>query len=501
MEKTNKNIVMAGIMIGTFLTAIEGTVVSTAMPKIASDLHGIQLMNWVFSIYFLVTAITVPIFGKLSDLFGRKIVFIIGTIVFLIGSALCGASHSMEQLIIFRAIQGIGAGAIMPVSTTIIGDIYPMEKRAKMFGLIGMIWGVAGILGPLVGGFFVDQVSWHWIFYINIPFGIISMILVGTALKETLNMEKKSIDIFGAGSFAISMFALLFALQKAGEDNQWLSAPIMSLFVCFIVFMALFLFIESKVKDPIIPLRLFRLKIISLANVIAFFTSAFLIGLNVYLPIWLQGLLGLSATNSGFILTPMSITWMLGSFLCGRLLLNRGAKITSIFGAGVLIIGSFWLTLLTISSSQIQFYIITAILGISFGLLVTLCTVCVQSAVDWNMRGAATASNMFFRNLGQTIGVAILGTYFNSKLSSALMARKDSDTHVGMNQLNELINPQSTHALTKENSGILKEVLASGIHHVFIIMLALAIIAILFSFFLPQLKTDPRHQKEANRAE
>ncbi|MFC7392018.1 MDR family MFS transporter [Scopulibacillus cellulosilyticus] len=497
MGKTNKNVVMIGLMIGTFLTAIEGTVVSTAMPKIVSDLHGIQLMNWVFSIYLLVSAVTTPIFGKLSDLFGRKIIFNIGVILFLIGSILCGISHSMGQLIFFRAIQGIGAGSIMPVSTTIIGDIFPPKKRAGMLGLISMMWGIAGVAGPLVGGFFVDQISWHWIFFINIPFGIITMLMVSFGLKETLEKEKKSIDYLGAVTFAISIFSLLYALQKAGEDRQWMTPGMISLYVIFIVFLGLFLLVEKKVKDPIIPLELFRKRIITVANLIAFLVSAVLMGLNVYMPMWVQGILGYSATNSGFVLTPMSITWIAGSFLCSRLLITRGATFISILGTAIIIISSLWFTMLTVSSSQIQFYLITAIEGIGCGLLITLCTVCVQASVNWKMRGASTASNMFFRNLGQTVGVAIMGTYFNSMINASVSSHNHSHSEkLSVGQLNELINPQDAVKLTGSVVHSLKEILVSAIHDIFVFVLILSIAALIVSIFLPKLESESQQEKK-----
>ncbi|MBM7644115.1 EmrB/QacA subfamily drug resistance transporter [Scopulibacillus daqui] len=497
MEKTNKNIVMAGLMIGTFLTAIEGTVVSTAMPKIVSDLQGIQLMNWVFSIYLLVSAVTTPIFGKLTDLFGRKAIFNIGVILFLIGSTLCGLSQSMGQLIFFRAIQGIGAGAIMPVSTTIIGDIYPPKKRASMLGLISMMWGIAGVAGPLVGGFFVDQVSWHWIFFINIPFGLITMLMISLGLKETMEKEKKSIDYLGAATFAVSIFSLLYALQKAGEDRQWLTPGMISLYVIFAVFLGLFILIERKAEDPIIPLELLRKRVIIIANFIALLVSAILMGANVYIPMWVQGILGYSATNSGFVLTPMSLTWIFGSFLCSRLLITRGATFVSIIGTVIIIISSVWFTMLSVTSSQIQFYLITAIEGIGCGLLITLCTVCVQSSVSWKMRGASTASNMFFRNVGQTVGVAVMGTYFNSIVNSSVSSYNHSHNEkLSISQLNELINPQNAVKLTNAIEHSLKEMLVSAIHDIFILVLVLSIIAFIISFFLPRLEPEAEQEKE-----
>lgn len=485
MEQTNKKWVMSGLMIGTFLTAIEGTIVSTAMPKIVSALHGIQLMDWVFAIFLLASAVTVPLFGKLSDLFGRKRIFNIGASFFLVGSVLCGVSQTMGQLIIFRAVQGIGAGAVMTVSTTIIGDIFPIEKRAKMFGLIGMIWGIAGIFGPLAGGFFVDQLSWHWIFFINIPFGILAVLMVGFALKERPERTKQSVDYWGASSFAVGMAALLYGLQKAGEGGGWLSPGVLSAFTVFILFIIIFFMIERRAAEPMMPLDLFSNPVVALANGLALIASGVLIGLTVYMPMWLQALLGFSATGSGFVLTPMSITWMAGSFLCGHLLRKMKLKGIGFIGTGLLAIGGLWLSCLSLSSARLSLYLLTALLGLSFGLIMTSTMVCVQSAVGYQMRGAATASNQFFRNLGQTVGAAVFGTSFNTKVSGEIVRYQAAGEKISTSQLNGLIRPGGISYLPGKTVHLLRQVLEAGIHHVFFLLFLISVAGVIAAFFLP----------------
>lgn len=494
--QTNTRLVMASLMILTFLTAIEGTVVSTAMPKIVSDLQGIQLMNWVFSIYLLLSAITVPVFGKLSDLFGRKRIFFAGTLIFLLGSALCGISQTMGQLIVFRAVQGIGAGAVIPIASIIIGDIFPVEQRSKMIGLLGMMWGVSGLLGPLVGGFFVDQISWHWIFFFNLPFGFAAMLILALSFKEKFEKTKKNIDYWGAAVFAAAMFALLYALQRGGEDHQWTSPTVLVLFVAFIVLMLLFIYIESRVKDPMIPLKLFRVRVITLANIVAFLVSAILIGVTVYLPMWVQGVLGYSATRSGFVLTPMSLVWTIGSFLCGKLLVKRGVRFTSLAGYSLILIITLWLSLLQMDSPQFQLYLITTIQGMGFGLILTMSTVSVQSAVDWSMRGVATSSNVFFRSLGQTVGAALLGTYFNARLMTAINEKRVQGEAVDLDGLNNLINPQQAGDISEAVRQSLREVLVFGVHHVFVALFVIAIAGFLASFLLPRRVAEPEPAQE-----
>ena len=362
----NKRLIMLALMIGTFLTAIEGTVVSTALPKITSELQGVERMSWVFSIYLLCSTTMVPIFGRLADLFGRKNIFLVGTSLFLLGTTLCGLAPNMEFLILFRAIQGIGAGAILPLANTVIGDIFPMVERAKMLGLIAGVWGVAGILGPLVGGFFVDHISWRWIFWINLPFGFISVWLFCISWKEEMLKQKKLVDYWGALTFILALFSLLYAIQLGGEESNWTSPVVLILFSVSCVFLVLFIFIESRVDEPMIPLHLFCLRTFSIPSLLGFITSIMYIGTMVYLPVWAQGVLGLSATHSGFLITPMMLTWMLGSYVSGKLIYLYGTKWAGIIGMGSLLLTAIGLSMLTISTPVIYIYLITSIQGLTF---------------------------------------------------------------------------------------------------------------------------------------
>lgn len=482
MNQANKTIVMTGLMIGTFLTAVEGTVISTAMPSIIDDLHGIKIMDWAFSVFMLTSAVTVPLFGKLADLFGRKRVFSTGTLIFLLGSVLCGLSWSMAAFIAFRGIQGIGAGAVMTLSTTIIGDIFPVRTRAKMFGMIGMIWGIAGIFGPLAGGFFVDVLSWHWIFFINIPFGILSILLLTVGLHEEQREAGQKIDLAGAATFAAAMIAFLCALQLAGETGGHFGLEMTLLLAASTLFFALFVLSERKAQDPMIPFILLKKPAFVLTNVIALAASAILIGNDIYMPIWLQGLLGYSATGSGLVLAPMSIAWMVGSFICGRLLAERGVRICALAGSFLLLAGTLLMTTLDTGTGRMFLYFMTALLGVGFGIVLTLTTVFAQSVVGFEMRGAATASNQFFRSIGQTIGAAVFGTYFNVRVSERLM-RRDVDSGMSLNSLNASIRGTGQ----KTDAGkVLQSALAFGVHHVFILLMCLAACIVLLVLFLPK---------------
>ncbi|MCL6518140.1 MDR family MFS transporter, partial [Alicyclobacillus sp.] len=364
-KQTNRVAVTIAMMVATLLTALDVTVVGTAMPRIVADLGGLNLISWVFAVYTLTTSVTTPIYGKLADLFGRRIIFTIGVILFLAGSALSGLSQSMAQLIWFRAFQGVGAGAVMPVTFTIIGDLFPGEQRAKMQGLFSSIWGIAGLIGPLVGGFFVDQVSWRWIFYINVPVGIVSILLVWLFLHETFHRQRRpKIDYAGAVLFTIGISALLYAPLNGGTTYPWTSPTLLSLFAIALVCLAAFLVVESRAPEPMLPLRLFKMRVITISNLIGFFTACVLIGVSAYLPMWIQGILGFSATSSGITLLPMSLAWPIGSTVAGRVMYKIGSKTTAVAGAVCILCGTLVLVGAGLSTPAWVFTCVMILVGL-----------------------------------------------------------------------------------------------------------------------------------------
>ncbi|WP_242876310.1 MDR family MFS transporter [Desulfosporosinus hippei] len=440
--------VTTAMLVSILLVAIDTTIVTTAMPHIVEQLGGLNLLSWVFAIYLLTSSVTTPIYGKLADLFGRKSIFIFGIVLFVIGSMVSGMAQTMYQLIIFRGFQGLGAGAVMPLTFTIIADLYPGEARAKMQGVFSSVWGVAGLLGPLIGGLFVDHISWRWIFYINVPIGMVAIFLVLSFLHETpLEKSKKIIDYWGAALFTLSMSSLLFALISGGQVYAWDSVEIISLFTAAVAFLTAFLYVETKTKEPMLPLSLFKIPVIAVSNAVGFVASGVLIGVNVYLPIWIQTLLGHSATSSGLTLMPMSFAWPLASTLAGQFMYRIGSKATAVFGAVLIMAGSAWLLLVHTGSPYWYFVGVMVVIGFGMGCSFTPLTVLVQSAVGWNLRGAATASNTFSRSLGQTVGVAVFGTVFNNTMNQSGMAQ--------------------------------------GLHVVFILVFAISIATLLISILLP----------------
>jgi len=496
---TNRKMVTIAMLVAIFLVAIDVTVVSTAMPEIVKDLNGLNMISWVFAIYTLTTAVTTPIYGKLADLFGRKRIFFFGVALFVLGSMLSGTAHTMDQLIWFRAFQGVGAGAVMPITFTIIGDLYPGEQRAKMQGVFSSVWGVAGLLGPLIGGFFTDQLSWRWIFYINLPVGIVSLVLVAFFFHEKLGdlKKKRSIDYLGAVTFTVGISALLYALLSGGKDHPWTSAFIVSLFAIALIFILLFIFIETKVKEPMLPPVLFKIPVIAISNLMGFFLSFVLIGVSVYLPMWIQLILGHSATSSGLTLMPMSIAWPLGATFAGRYMYRIGAKSTAVIGAVLALAGASWLLVLELGSPYWYFVGLMIVIGLGMGYAMTPATVLVQAAVGWEMRGAATASTNFMRSIGQTVGVAIFGTLFNNailKYATDHAANNTNNAKLASN-INDLINVEALKNVPQETLLFIQKTLAYGLHHVFIAVFIFGVCGIVVTLLLPTHSKIMQQQK------
>lgn len=474
MKKQQTSIipVTIAIFIATFMAAIEGTIVSTAMPTIIGSLNGIALMNWVFSIYLLTSAIATPIYGKLSDRIGRKPVFIVGIIIFMIGSSLAGLSQSMLMLILSRALQGIGAGAIQPVTFTMIADIYPFEKRAKVLGLNGSAWGIASIIAPLLGGYLVQHLSWHWIFFINVPVGLLTLFLVSHYFHEDRQKSKAPVDFGGSIFLSLILLALMLFAQGLGTaTNMWLNA--IWLVVALIASFA-FVKAEGQAKDPLIPLALFKNSLFLGQNLVAALVSGILIGFEVYIPMWMQGILGLLATMGGFAVTPSSVLWIFGSFLAGRLLVSQSAPKIVSGSLFIILIGITILSLLPIGTSFTTFLFVAAFLGMGFGISITTTTVTVQNVVAPQEVGLATSLNTLSRTIGQTIMMSVFGIIQNAQFASGIAG----DSRLKFSMMNQLINPDTAKQLAPQLLPQLREILLSAMHGVYLTGIILAVIAI-----------------------
>ena len=477
MEKkreTNVLIVTIAVFVATFMTAIEGTIVTTAMPTIVGSLHGIEIMNWVFSIYLLTNAMFTPICGKLADKIGRRSIFIFGTLVFIIGSAMCGFSNTMLTLIISRAIQGIGAGAMMPVALTILADMYSAEKRAKMLGLNSTAWGIASVVGPLTGGVIVDTIGWHWIFFINVPIGLVLIGLVSYYLvEEKQEKDNKKMDIQGSLFLMTMLLTLLLAFQFLSESGfdlkviGMLGATILSIF--------LFIRAEKNAEDPVISLELFSSRIFIVVNLVAALISGFLMAVEVYIPMWMQGVLGYKAGLGGLVLAPLSILWVYGSSLVGRWMVQHSMKTVLLRTLGIALIGGVSLLVIPMKMPFIVFLVISGITGIGVGGTIVAMTVQAQNSVEMDQLGVATSFNTLSKTIGQTVMVSVFGLILNTITRTELAkAALTDDPDI----MNKLVNPQTAKLLPENLLLPLREILHQGLWGIYVAGVALVLLAI-----------------------
>ncbi|MFJ8528124.1 MDR family MFS transporter [Bacillus sp. NPDC094106] len=477
--------VMISLMLMTFLSAVEGTIVSTAIPRITSDLSGVELVSWVYAIYMLATAVSTPIYGKLADLFGRKKILLIGAGIFLIGSVLCGIVTSMEQLIVFRALQGIGAGAVMPITMTIIGDLYSEAKdRAKAQGWMSAVWGVSGVVGPLVGGFLVDSLSWRYIFFLNVPFGILACVMIATSYKESIKPAKHHIDYPGAIIFSLSTIALLYALLTGSSKQNWGDITIIGLLTFAAVSFIIFLFVEKKSPEPLIPLALFSNRTLSTINVLTLIAGAIIISITMYLPIWSQGVLGKNATEAGLILMPVPVMWTFGAILSGNLVGKLKTKQIILLGASVLSVATFLLSILSTHSPAFLIYVAVGLLGFGMGLITPIYMITIQAAVPSHTRGTAVGLNTFINTFSQTLGAAVFGTIFNTMIHAQGIKNLDLVSSSG--------HGTSANIITGS-----QEALATSIHVIYMSTFALALLTLLIVWFVlkpSQSKTEATEQ-------
>lgn len=423
-QKSNIKLVVAGLLLGILMSAMDNTIVATAMYTIVKDLGGFDQIVWVTSAYMVAVMAGTPIFGKLSDMYGRKRFYIFGLVVFLVGSALCGMAETMPQLIIFRAIQGIGGGALMPIAFTIVFDLFPPEKRGKMTGLLGAVFGTSSIMGPLLGAFITDNIGWEWVFYVNLPIGIISFIFIVTAYKETLSHVKQKIDWIGAATLVGAVICLMFGLELGGQTYAWDSPQIITLFVGFLVLLFIFLITESRVAEPIISFKMFQKRLFASSNAVALCYGAAFIVATVYIPIFVSGVYGGTATNSGMILMPMMVGSVLGSQIGGILTTKTSFRNIMIFSAVCFIVGIFSLSTLSPETSRTMLTLFMILTGVGVGFSFSVLSMASIHNFDVRQRGAATSTNSFLRSLGMTVGITIFGiiqrNVFTDKLAAGM---------------------------------------------------------------------------------
>lgn len=476
MSRTRLVIVTIGIMLSLFMASMESTVVATAMPTIVSQLGGLAIYSWVFSIYMLTSTTTVPVYGKLSDIFGRRPVYLFGMVLFLIGSILCGTAQSMGQLIAYRALQGIGAGGVLPMTFIIVGDIFSFEQRARMQGLFSGVWGVSSIVGPLLGGFLVDNVSWHWVFYVNVIPGVLATVMVWFALQDQIaeRVQKPVIDYAGAILLSAAVVALLMGLFEEGSPLGWglLSAAAM-LFAGLI-------WVELRAADPILPLHLFRDRLYLTATGNGLMAGWAMFGSFSFVPLFVQAVLGTSATDAGATLAPLMFGWVGASIVGGRLLLRIGYRTVALIGMTMLTAGAFMMAQLNPDTTRGVVMVFLGMMGVGMGFAIPSFLIAVQSSVAKRDMGTATSTLQFSRSIGGTLGVSVMGALLSSRLAAALTAVGVDPTSVS---LNSLIDPVAGSSTALDNS--LHDALAVAMQGIFVVAFLAAALGLAITALAP----------------
>jgi EmrB/QacA subfamily drug resistance transporter len=488
LSKRRKALITLATLIGTFLAALDSTVVGTAMPTVIGELGGLELYPWAFASYLLAATVTGPIFGKLSDTYGRKPIYLAGIFLFLLGSVLAGTSQSMAALISFRTIQGLGAGAVQPVAITIVGDIFELETRARIQGLFGAVWGISAVVGPAAGGFITDLISWRWVFYVNVPFGIVAAFLLAATLTESFERRERSVDYLGTALLTGGLVAVLLALLGGAGELSWAT---IALFLGGVAVLALFALVERRAADPVVPLDLFSERIIAVSAVGNLAMGGVLLGVSVYVPLFVQGALGGTAITAGAAVASLSIGWPVGSFVGGRLLLLLGYRTTLLLGSALIALGSALCVPMGSETSLTYIVWAVVVIGLGLGFSSTSYLVSVQNAVPWRRRGVATSSVVFFRTVGGLLGVAVMGAFLNASLGGRYRAAVDraAGGDAGLERLlsdpNALLQPAVRSRIPEAAYSEVTGALAASLGPAFWVLLFFGLSALAVATFFP----------------
>ena len=485
-DARGRTLVLAACLMATFMAAVESTIVATTIPTIVGELGGFSLFSWIFTIYLLSQAVSIPIYGRLADLYGRKPVFFIGAGLFLLGSTLCGFAWSMPSLVACRALQGFGAGAIQPIAATILGDIYTPTERAKIQGLVSSVFGVSAVAGPSLGAFLTEQVSWRSVFWVNIPIGCAAIIMIARFLKEKVEQRQHKIDWLGSLLLLIAFGGLMLAFVQGGSMER--STLLAVAGTGGVALIALILH-EATTQEPMLPLELWRIRIIVIGSLGSCGTGATMMGVSAFLPSYIQGAMGRSALAGGLVLGAMSVSWALASIVGARIMVRTSYRFVAIVGAVALASGCLMLTVLTPSDGPLWAATASFIMGIGMGFCNTVFIVSIQASVPWRQRGAATSSNMFLRFVGQSAGAAGCGAVLN-----ATMLRLDP---AAPGAVDRLLDPASRAAMPPGLVAHLTEVMAGSLHNAYLLALGFSLVTLAIASRLPP-KLSPAQQKLQN---
>jgi len=479
-------VVFSGLMLGMLLAALDQTIVATALPTIVGDLGGLDQLSWVVTAYLLTTTATTPLYGKISDLYGRKLVFQAAIVIFLAGSVLSGVAQSMGQLIAFRAVQGAGAGGLMVLAMAIIGDILSPRERGRYQGYLGAVFALASIGGPLLGGLFTDHLSWRWVFYINLPIGIVALVVTSAVLDLPFERTPHRVDYRGAALLIGSVTSLLLVTVWGGTEYAWGSPVIVGLAVAGIVLGVAFAFQEHRAVEPILPLRLFGNGVFNVTGAAGFLLGVAMFGTIVFLPLFLQVVTGVSATNSGLLLVPLMFGVITSSILSGRLITRTGRyKRFPIAGTILITVGLWLFSTMDATTSRPTVFAYMVVVGLGFGLIMQVLVLAVQNAVEQRDLGTATSAANFFRQLGGSFGVAIFGAIFNNALGERLIALAPVTGGIDASVVQN--SPEQIRALPSSTQAALVDAFSGALHTVFLWAVPIGVVAFLAVLLLQEL--------------
>ncbi|MBU5261768.1 MDR family MFS transporter [Bacillus atrophaeus] len=523
-KNPKRTLLLTGLIIAMFFSALDGTIVGTAMPKIVGDLGGLSMMTWLTTAYLLTSTTVVPIAGKLADLLGRRVVYVSGLIIFMAASALCGMANNMTELIIFRGLQGIGGGIMMPMAMIVVGDLFTGKQRAKFQGVFGAIYGLASVIGPQIGGWIVDTLNWKWVFYINLPVGIVAVIFIARGLQGRKQTGPINFDIAGIFTMVVGVVSLLLALSFGGKDYAWNSWQILGLFALALIGIIGFIIAETKAKEPILPMYLFKNRTFTFLNLIGFFMSIGMFGAVTFVPFFMQGIVGVSASESGTIMTPMMVSMIITSIIGGQLVYKVGIKPQIITGMVIMAGGFLLLTTLDLDTSKLVATSYMAIIGLGMGLVMPILTLALQESFSKEELGVVTSSSQFFRSIGGTFGITVLGAVMNARSGTLLtdklvpylnslpaQASSFADQFKGMidkdpqGLLQSLFSPEAVKQIPAAFSShivpILKTSLMDSLHSVFYAGLAFIVIGAVLTLFVKPIKLSNKKAGEEQEKE
>ncbi|MCF6093592.1 MFS transporter [Microaerobacter geothermalis] len=515
LDKRQKITIMGAIVASMLFASLNQTIIGTALPRIVAELGGMDYYSWLFTIYMLTSSITVILVGKLSDMYGRRPFMLVGLFIFILGSFLSGTSQTIFQLILYRGIQGLGAGMIMSTSFTAIGDLFSAKERGKWQGVMGAVFGLSSIIGPAFGGYIVDYWNWEWVFWVNLPIGILAFILILKLFPKTSG-EKGVVDYWGSTFLVITLVPILLAFSWAGTKYDWNSYMVIGLFASAFIGLILFIIAEQKVQSPVIPLSLFRNRIYAISNLVGFLIGIGMFGTIIYIPLFVQGVLGTSATESGFILTPMMLSMVAASTISGQITSRTGKyKILALIGVAVMGVGIYLLSVMNVNTTNGEVVLNMIITGFGLGTTMPVFVLAVQNALPQNLLGVVTASNQLFRQLGGTVGVSIMGTVLAQSMVKELKQAIPTEvaplmSSSGLAELNHpqaLLDPEKVNAMQgtlpaemipvfQQILAAVREALSNSLNDVFLFGFIIIVISFVLTLLLREVPLRENVSKE-----